>query len=77
MCIIMRNVTEILYFLTRNDAKSTIDGRIKYVKNIIRIEKNKHIVSWSYKTRKGQKNSLVMNKKQKITTLRKQFVAKT
>lgn len=55
MCIIMRNVTEILYFLTRNDAKSTIDGRIKYVKNIIRIEKNKHIVSWSYKTRKGQK----------------------
>ncbi len=46
MCIIMRNVTEILYFLTRNDAKSTMDCRIKYVKNIIRIEKNKHIVSW-------------------------------
>lgn len=55
MCIIMRNVTEILYFLTGNDAKSTIDGRIKYVKNIIRIEKNKHIVSWFYKTRNAKK----------------------
>ncbi len=55
MCIIMRNVTEILYFLTRNDAKSTIDDRIKYVKNIIRIEKNKHIVSWFYKTRNAKK----------------------
>ena len=55
MCIIMRNVTEILYFLTRNDAKSTIDDRIKYVKNIIRIEKNKHIVSWLYKTRNAKK----------------------
>ena len=73
----MRNVTEILYFLTRNDAKSTIDGRINYVKNIIRIEKNKHIVSWFYKTRNAKKDSLTMNKKQKITTLRKQFVAKT
>ena len=55
MCIIMRNVTEILYFLTRNDAKSTMDGRIKYVKNSIRIEKNKHIVSWFYKTRNAKK----------------------
>ena len=55
MCIIMRNVTEILYFLTRNDAKSTIYDRIKYVKNIIRIEKNKHIVSWFYKTRNAKK----------------------
>ena len=55
MCIIMRNVTEIFYFLTRNDAKSTIDDRIKYVKNIIRIEKNKHIVSWFYKTRNAKK----------------------